>query len=211
VTERGCRRLLALYPRGFRREHGDEMLAVVMAGADDGRWRPGPSEALDLVRSAVGMRLRAGTPAIRLMYLGALVELATLITIVASVGSVKSAMIARNPEHAAAYWHAEVHGRMMGLERSAAIAVGVWLWLAWANGSGRRWARPAFVVFFAVNTFGLLQGISRDAATYAPADMVAGGVLWLVLAAVLVLASALALHLDAAAARRWLAAAERPR
>jgi hypothetical protein len=187
VTERGFRRLLALYPRGFRREHGDEMLAVVMAGAEDGRWRPGPSEALDLVTSAFRMRLRAGTPAVRAMYLGALVELATLITIGASVGRVRSTMLARDPHPAAAHWHTEVHGRMLGLERSAALAVGVWLGLAWAHGRGHRSARPAFAAFFALNTFGLLQGLSRHAAAYAPADTIAGAVLWLVVAAALVL------------------------
>jgi hypothetical protein len=187
VTERRCRLLLTLYPRAFRRRHADEVLAVLMAGADDGRWRPGPSEALDLVTSALRMRLRAGTPAVRAMYVGALVELATLITIVASVGSVRSAMLARDPHHAAAHWQTEVHGRMLGLERSAAIAVGVWLGLAWAHGRGHRWARPAFAAFFAVNTFGLIQGLSRDAATYAPADTIAGAVLWLVVAAALVL------------------------
>ena len=31
--ERRYRRLLAWYPRPFRREQGDEMLAVLMAGA----------------------------------------------------------------------------------------------------------------------------------------------------------------------------------
>jgi hypothetical protein len=186
VTERRCRRLLVLYPRAFRREHGDEVLTVLMAGAEDGRWRPGPSEALDLVRCALRMRLSA-VSAVRLMYFGAVVELATLVTIVASVGSVRSAMVAHDPRHAAANWHAEIHGRMLGLERSAAIAVVVWLCLAWANGRGHRWARVAFAAFFAVNTFGLFQGLSRDAATYAPADMVAGALLWLVVAAALAL------------------------
>jgi hypothetical protein len=186
VTERRCRRLLALYPPAFRRRHGDEVLAVLMAGAEDGRWRPGPGEALDLVRCALRMRLSAVSAA-RLMYFGALVELATLVTIVASVGSVKAAMVAHDPDHAATYWHAEVHGRMLGLERSAAIAVVVWLGLAWANGRRHRWARFAFAAFFAVNTFGLLQGLSRGAATYAPADLAAGAVLWLVLAAALTL------------------------
>ena len=38
--ERGYRRLLAWYPREFRREHEEEMLAVLMAGAREGRGGP---------------------------------------------------------------------------------------------------------------------------------------------------------------------------
>jgi len=34
--ERAYRRRLAWYPRGFRDEHGPEILAVLMAGARDG-------------------------------------------------------------------------------------------------------------------------------------------------------------------------------
>jgi hypothetical protein len=51
--ERGYRRLLAWYPRSFRREHDDEMLAVLMAGARDGQRRPRLMEAADVLRSAL--------------------------------------------------------------------------------------------------------------------------------------------------------------
>jgi hypothetical protein len=39
--ERAYRRLLAWYPRAFRRENGQEILAVLMACATDGQRRPG--------------------------------------------------------------------------------------------------------------------------------------------------------------------------
>ena len=51
------RRLLAWYPRSFRREQEDEMLAVLMAGARPGQRRPGLLETADVLRSALGMRL----------------------------------------------------------------------------------------------------------------------------------------------------------
>jgi hypothetical protein len=38
--ERGYRRLLACYPRAFRRENEEEILAVLMACAQDGQTRP---------------------------------------------------------------------------------------------------------------------------------------------------------------------------
>jgi hypothetical protein len=55
--ERGYRRLLAWYPRPFRAEQGEEILAVLMSGAQRGQRRPGLAEAADLIRSAVRMRL----------------------------------------------------------------------------------------------------------------------------------------------------------
>jgi hypothetical protein len=56
--ERGYRRLLACYPARFRTEHGEELVAVLMAGARDGQQRPGLAESASLLRSALGMRLR---------------------------------------------------------------------------------------------------------------------------------------------------------
>lgn len=54
MTEARYRRLLALYPRGFRREYEEEMITVLLAEA-----RPGPGQILDLLRSALALRLRA--------------------------------------------------------------------------------------------------------------------------------------------------------
>lgn len=55
--ERRYRRLLALYPKGFRREHEEEMLSVLIAGAATGQRWPRPAEVADLVGNAILMRL----------------------------------------------------------------------------------------------------------------------------------------------------------
>jgi hypothetical protein len=55
--ERRYRRLLALYPEAFRREHEQEMLTVLMADVAEGQRRPSVDEAIDLVRNAILMRL----------------------------------------------------------------------------------------------------------------------------------------------------------
>jgi len=55
--ERRYRRLLAFYPKPFRREHEQEMLAVLIAGAAEGQRRPSLPEAIDLVMNAIVMRL----------------------------------------------------------------------------------------------------------------------------------------------------------
>ena len=52
--ERAYRRLLAWYPREFRRENEQEILAVLMADAPDDKHRPGLAESADLIRSACG-------------------------------------------------------------------------------------------------------------------------------------------------------------
>jgi hypothetical protein len=57
--ERRYRRLLALYPRKFRDEREQEILAVLMEGADDGQQWPRLGEMADLVRRAFPLRLRS--------------------------------------------------------------------------------------------------------------------------------------------------------
>jgi hypothetical protein len=56
--ERRYRRLLALYPRAFRGEREEEMLAVLMAGAAEGQQRPRLDESTNLIGSAIFTRLR---------------------------------------------------------------------------------------------------------------------------------------------------------
>jgi hypothetical protein len=55
--ERRYRQLLACYPRAFRYEHEQEILAVLMAGADEGQQRPRLGEAANLIKHALWMRL----------------------------------------------------------------------------------------------------------------------------------------------------------
>jgi hypothetical protein len=167
---------------------------VLLAGAG-ARSRPGLVEAADLVANALWMRLRPHRPgpartavaAVRLMYVGAVVELGTLITVVATLGTLRSAITHRSPGYTAVQWHAEESARLIPLEVAAAIAVMVWLCLAWANGRGWRWARWVFAAFFATTTVSLINGIAQHAATYARADLVAGAILWLVSLATVVL------------------------
>jgi hypothetical protein len=56
--ERRYRRLLAGYPAAFRREYEQEILSVLMAGAQPGQRWPRLAEAADLLRSATFTRLR---------------------------------------------------------------------------------------------------------------------------------------------------------
>jgi hypothetical protein len=55
--ERRYRRLLTLFPQRFRREHGEEMVSVLLAGATPDQTRPRPAETLNLVVHAFFMRI----------------------------------------------------------------------------------------------------------------------------------------------------------
>jgi hypothetical protein len=188
--ERGYRRWLRWYPRSFRREHEAEILEVLMAGAREGQRRPELMECLDLVRSALWMRLRPSVPrsnrsvfnAVKLLYFGAVVELATAITIAATIGDVRSSVVDRNPGLTTGEWHAIVAGQLAPTAVGAGITVGFWLWMAWSigRGHGRRWARLAFALFFGLNTWSLLNGLAGGSAVYAQADLAVAIVLWLV-------------------------------
>jgi hypothetical protein len=57
ALERRYRQLLAYYPRAFRHEHEEEILAVLMDGADEGQQRPRVGEAANLIKHALWMRL----------------------------------------------------------------------------------------------------------------------------------------------------------
>jgi hypothetical protein len=59
--ERRYRRLLALYPKAYRCEHELEILSVLLASAAADQTRPRLMETLDLLRSAIVMRLRRTT------------------------------------------------------------------------------------------------------------------------------------------------------
>ena len=178
--EQGYRRILAWYPRSFRRESEDEVLAVLLATAADGQTRVALAEAWDLVRGGLRMRLWPAAPrprtvraAVTLMLAGAAAELAALITMIATMGSVRAAVAAKD---AAALPVTQIH-QVADLV-AAPLAVALWLWLAWASGRGEDWARLVSMASFALFTLSLLDALANQAATYAPASMIADAVVW---------------------------------
>ena len=126
----------------------------------------------------VGMS-RAPRPirdAVRLMCAGAVLTLASVVIVLVTLGGVR---------WAAAY---DIEARQWPFVMltqagfwlvSAPIGAGLWLLLAWANGRGYSWARPAFVAFFCALTVLPLFGLGRDALPYTWADVIAATVLWM--------------------------------
>jgi hypothetical protein len=190
--ERRYRWLLACYPRAFRRENEDEILAVLLACAQDGQQRPGLAASADLIRGAIRMRLRmAGRPprtvraAIRLMCAGAAADLAVLITVIATADSVRSAVARRYPglpviQHA-------VNVNLVIDYISISLGIAVWLVLIWKLVRGRGRARIALAANFGAMSLSMLIAIGQGAAAYAPADLIAGAAEWLIALAATVL------------------------
>jgi hypothetical protein len=183
--ERGYRRLLACYPRAFRRENEEEILAVLLACAQQDQQRPGLAASVDLFKGAIRAWLcpAPGRPrnvraAIRLMYAGAAAQLATLITVIATAGSVRLAVAHRYPGLAVAQ-HA-VNVTLVWDYVGISIGIVVWLALTWALIRGRDRARAGLAACLASMTVSLVIGIGEGTVVYAPADLLAGVVAWLI-------------------------------
>jgi hypothetical protein len=190
--ERGYRRVLRCYPKAFRQESGPEILGVLLATAAEGQRRIGLAESAALIRGGLRMRLRltarpprAVRGAVRLMCLGALAEVAAVVTIVVTAGRVQAAF-AKEPGITAAQWH-QVAGLLTLKAIYGGVAVAVWLLLAWAIGHRRDAARFSFSALFALNTLVMLIALARHAAAYAPADLIAGSAVWLIALVTMVL------------------------
>jgi hypothetical protein len=114
------------------------------------------------------------------MCLGAVLTLADEVTVLVTLGGVRSAAV---HDLVAGQWPTVMLTQVGFWLASAPIGAGLWLWLAWANGRGYHWARPAFVAFFCLLTtvvfFGLGEGSGEDALPYTLADLIATTVLWL--------------------------------
>ncbi|MFC5827693.1 hypothetical protein [Nonomuraea insulae] len=59
VLERRYRRLLRAYPKGYRAEHGEELIGTLMEAAGPGVRRPSLREALHLLAGGFTVRVRA--------------------------------------------------------------------------------------------------------------------------------------------------------
>lgn len=100
--------------------------------------------------------------AVKLMYVGAALSAIGFIVGLATLGSLKKDIInaSTKPLTSTQLHTAEVVGVativVLGL-----IGIGLWLWMARANGAGKSWARIVAAVLFGLNTIGLLSAVAR--------------------------------------------------
>lgn len=186
--ERRYRRLLRWYPAAFRQEYEDEFIGVLMAAARPGQRRPEPFECLDLITNGLRQRLRQTVRhserstliAMRLMIVGAALELVAAISVLESARDIASHLSGRSPGSSDAVVRAAVAGRVDFVALAAVVAAVVWLGLAWAIVRGQRWARKVCAVLLGVNLIGLFSGLAEGSATFARTSLAIGIVLCLV-------------------------------
>jgi hypothetical protein len=180
--ERGYRRLLAWYPTWFRQDSEEEVLAVLMACAQDDQTRPSPEATIDLLKGAARMRLRPrpGQPravfaAVRLLCFGALAQLGALVTVIATSATVEAAVTRSAPASAQS---AGLH--ILANEVLVPVAIAAWLLLA--RGISRRSdsARAGVAAFFGLMTLSMLAVLAAGAPMYATADFAAGAAVWFI-------------------------------
>jgi len=119
------------------------------------------------------------------MCFGAVVQVAAVVTMVVTGAAVRAAL-AKEPGLTATQWH-QVSSLLTFKEVTGAIVVGLWLLIAWAIGQRRDVARFAFTALFALFSIEILIAMAQHATAYAPADLIAGGAVWVIALVTMVL------------------------
>jgi hypothetical protein len=142
---------------------------------------PIPKSSPPPARSQPPASVRA---AVKLMFVGAGLEVVALLVAVTTVSTLKSALLKANRNYTAAQLHNVAAARTTALVLGALITIALWLWMAWANDRGRRWARIVAAVLFTINTLDLLLSID---VVHAIGTVIIGAVIWVVGLAAIVL------------------------
>jgi hypothetical protein len=99
--------------------------------------------------------------AVKLMYAGAAVSTVSLIVSLVDISGTKAAIRKARPSLTAAQVN-QLNTFIISLAIiSGVIGIGLWLWMARANGQGRNWARILSTVLFGLATLDLFGVISQ--------------------------------------------------
>ena len=99
--------------------------------------------------------------AVKLMYVGAAVSTVSLIVSLASIGGTKDA-IRKARQSLTATQVNQLNTFIIALAVvSGVIGVGLWLWMARANGQGKNWARILSTVLFGLATLDMFGVLSQ--------------------------------------------------
>jgi hypothetical protein len=111
--------------------------------------------------------------AVMFMYAGAAISALSVVLLLAFSGRIKNAihkaLVKANNKLitqgktplTAAQIHSTENTLVIVIAVILLIGVALWVWMAWANGKGRGWARIVATVLFALNTIYLLLSVSR--------------------------------------------------
>jgi hypothetical protein len=122
--------------------------------------------------------------AVKLMYAGAAISAVSLIVSLTDAGSAKAALRREFPKYTTSQINHAFLGFLVIATISAALGIGLWLLMAWANKQGRNWARITSTVLFLLATISLLS-LARGPRTALTLIfpvltwLVGGGAVWL--------------------------------
>ncbi|MGH3186342.1 MAG: hypothetical protein ACRDPY_31865 [Streptosporangiaceae bacterium] len=95
--------------------------------------------------------------AVKLMYVGAAISTISLIVALVDISGIKAAIKRDLPHDTTSQLNQAFKGFLILAIVSAAIGIGLWLWMAWANNRGKNWARITSTVLFGLETLSVLE------------------------------------------------------
>jgi hypothetical protein len=122
--------------------------------------------------------------AVRLMYAGAVLSVAAVVAALLTRRAALATLRRQDPNltaHQVRLLHDIVTG---GAIAGGIIGAGLWIWMAWANGRGRNWARILSAVLFGIYTLDLLSLLRGR---IGPASLAVTALTWLTGLAVIIL------------------------
>lgn len=114
--------------------------------------------------------------AVKLMYVGAALQAIGLALTAATIGSFKSAVLKQHPLYTTSQLHTAERAALIAGIFSGLVAIGLWIWMARANGAGKKWARIVASVLFGINTLDLLSSAVQ---VHTGVELAFGGLVWL--------------------------------
>ena len=115
--------------------------------------------------------------AVMLMYAGAALSAISFVIGLTTIGSLKSAIRTADPTLTTSQVNSAVTFSLIIVGFFGILGIALWIWMAWANRGGRKWARIVATVFFGLDTLGLLSAIARP---HAVLSLVLTVLIWLV-------------------------------
>jgi len=140
-------------------------------------YQPYPSSSPELPEQGPAEPPTSVRNAVRLMYAGAALSAIVVIVTLVTIASLKSGILAKHPNYTPTQRHNAEIAAVVTSVIGGLIAIGLWLWMAWANRRGRNWARIVAAVFFGINTLDLIVSFTQ---VHALAAVLVGVLVWLV-------------------------------
>jgi hypothetical protein len=117
------------------------------------------------------------TNAVRLMYVGAALSAVNMVLGLTDQSAFKAAVRQARPSLTPSQVNTAANALFVSVVVAGIFGIALWLWMAWANGRGRKWARVTGTVFFGIDTLGLLGSVAQ----HEPAlSLVFSAIVWLV-------------------------------